>query len=233
MNKKVKVLGKKVIPVWLLVVALIAAGAGAAVGTVLTGNVVAEVPVTISQALEVGKPVAIPTGVDIIETGDTGDDALVDNIPQSIDALDGNPTDDKVDAAYVFAPDRSIGAVNDQQTAFQFAAEIDTGDWYAFVLPLKNASNQDMVVELMLLLPEGITAEVMDGEATNDYVNDMTRTGPYTWKFHLEAEADKSAPIFTDLSEDLGDSIVIVVAASDVIMPGFYNIEGTVKQIAY
>ena len=55
--KKVIRIGKKNIPVWLLVTALGVAGAGAAVGTVLAGQVTGEIPVTVSQALLVGDPV--------------------------------------------------------------------------------------------------------------------------------------------------------------------------------
>ena len=232
MSKKVKIFGLKALPIWLIVVALVAAGAGAAVGTILTGKVTAEVPVTISQALEVGKPVVVPSNTHI-DTSDNSeaDDCLVDNIPQSVDALDGEPTDSQVVNTSVFAPDRSIGAVNDTQTAFQFAAEIDQHDWYAFCVPLKNASNQDMVVELKLVSPEGITVEVMDGDGS--VVENMTRTGLYTWKFDLEAEADKTAPVFTDDSEEIADCIVIVVAASDTIAPGYYTIVGEIVQISY
>ncbi len=231
MSKSVHILGKKAIPVWLLVMALVATGAGAAVGTVLTGNVIAEMPVTISQALEVGKPVVIPTNTNIIEVETADNDALVDNIPQSIDALDGNPTDNKVAKGSVFAPDRSIGAVNDQQTAFQFAAEIDQHDWYAFALPLKNASNQDMVVELTMVFPDGITVEVMDGKGT--IVDNVTRTGLNTWKFDLDSTADKSAPDMVHDGEQAEDSLVIVVAASDTIAPGFYTVRGQLLQISY
>ncbi len=245
MSKKVKLFGLKALPIWLLVVALVAGGAGAAVGTILAGNVVAEIPVTISQALEAGKPVVVPSGTNIAEAddaGDTEDDCIVDNIPQSVDWLDGSPTNgpsssEFVDKDNVFGPDRSIGAVNDTQTAFQFAAEIDQHDWYAFAVPLKNASNQDMVVQLTLVFPEGITVEVMDGggddSLANDYVGNVTRTGLYTWKFDLEAEADKTTPVFASGSEDMTDSILIVVAASDTIAPGFYTIEGELLQISY
>ena len=50
MKKGIKVWGRRV-PVWLLVLALIAAGAGAATGTVLAAKITAKVPVTVSQAL--------------------------------------------------------------------------------------------------------------------------------------------------------------------------------------
>ena len=47
---KVKIFGKR-LPIWLLVLALIGAGAGAATGTVLAGKVSGKMPVTASQAV--------------------------------------------------------------------------------------------------------------------------------------------------------------------------------------
>ena len=213
MSKKVKLFGLKALPIWLLVVALVAGGAGAAVGTILAGNVVAEIPVTISQALEAGKPVAW--------SGSSFDSSVVDNMPQGVDALDG-VIESPGDVDTVVAPDRSIGAVNDTQTAFQFAAEIDQHDFYIFWVPLKNASNQDMTVQLKMQVPNGLTVEVMD--AYGSTVDNMTRVGLNTWKFDLDAEADKS---------DEADAIYIVVAASDTVAPGFYTITGELLQISY
>ena len=213
MTKKVKLFGLKALPIWLLVVALVAGGAGAAVGTILAGNVVAEIPVTISQALEAGKPVAW--------SGSSFDSSVVDNMPQGVDALDG-VIESPGDVDTVVAPDRSIGAVNDTQTAFQFAAEIDQHDFYIFWVPLKNASNQDMTVQLKMQVPNGLTVEVMD--AYGSTVDNMTRVGLNTWKFDLDAEADKS---------DEADAIYIVVAASDTVAPGFYTITGELLQISY
>ncbi len=213
MSKKVKLFGLKALPIWLLVVALVAGGAGAAVGTILAGNVVAEIPVTISQALEAGKPVAW--------SGSSFDSSVVDNMPQGVDALDG-VIESTPDVDTVVAPDRSIGAVNDTQTAFQFAAEIDQHDFYIFWVPLKNASNQDMTVQLKMQVPNGLTVEVMD--AYGSTVDNMTRVGLNTWKFDLDAEADKS---------DEADAIYIVVAASDTVAPGFYTITGELLQISY
>lgn len=45
------------IPTWIIIGALLASGAGAAVGTVLSGSIVGKAPVTVSQALLLsGKP---------------------------------------------------------------------------------------------------------------------------------------------------------------------------------
>ncbi len=226
-RRKARILGKGAIPLWLIVLALVVAGAGAAVGTILAGKVTGEIPVTISQALEVGRPRIHDDSQKLEEGGSTYGVTIM---PQSVDALDGDHSNSEVAADSIFDPDRWIGVVNDEQTAFQFAAEIDQHDYFIFCVPLKNASNQDMTVELKLVYPEGITVEVMDGHDGSDpNVNSVTRTGPYTWKFELESDADKTDPS----SGDYEDSLVIVVAASDTIAPGFFTIESEIIQISY
>lgn len=207
--------GKRGIPVWIMVMLLILASAGAAVGTVLSGKVVGEMPVTVSQALLVGKPAAQTTDLT----------NLSDAAPQSVDLLDGSD-DNKISP--IDKPDRSIGTKSDDETAFQFAAEIDTGDYYVFYVPLKNASNQDMVAQLTLSFPAGFSVEAMSVDQANTtltaHTKNMTRTGLNTWKFIVDKDADKRGA---------DDAIYIVVAASDTIAPGFYTIEGKIEQIGY
>src|SRR3989304_4176915 len=70
MNKSVLAGKKKLIPIGLLVLALVAAGAGAAAGTILAGKVTGEVPVAVSQALLVH---SAPTNTD----PGVGDDFLM------------------------------------------------------------------------------------------------------------------------------------------------------------
>ncbi len=387
MSKKVKLFGLKVLPIWLIVVALVTAGAGAAVGTILAGKVTAEVPVTISQALLVGKPqfdqiehtpnvawydnaggnlptdasqtltqdeidsdpFTTTTGVDTreysdiafsddtraeeavastahvqhffgfyvapaatditeitiswegyvlpdpptskqlliydenqdlwVDTGETVpagatneatitktyttglSDYLVDTpagyggyiffqvavrdtlhsspsvhtdyvtLTVKYDAINWDDWDDFTGPQNCenefYVPDRFIGAHSDDQTAFQAAAEIDTGDKYLIMVPLKNASNQDMMVELALAYPDGITVEVVSADQVGDYdprVEDLTRTSLNTWKFNLENDA---------LKQDDDDYIYIAVAASDTIVPGYYTIKGKLVQISY
>ncbi len=225
MKKKVTILGK-VLPIWLIAVLLIASGAGAAVGTVLQGNVIGEMPVTVSQAVLVGTPGAVEDGDDIED-----DDDWVDGMTQPVDWLDGD-ADDAVNS--ITAPDRSIGAVRDDHTAFQFAAEVDQGDIYFFYVPVKNASDEALVAELTLNFPECIEIEVMDGHADtpdDDNVANMTRTSFNTWKFDLDSDAEMVDP--DDDGDDAGDVIVIVVQADDTCVPGYYNLTGKIQQISF
>jgi len=211
--KKVIRIGKKNIPVWLLVTALCVAGAGAAVGTVLAGQVTGEIPVTVSQALLVGDPIFPDSDADWTDTADT---------VQEVDrqTLSGHHD----------LPDRSLGNASDDHTRFIAAAEVDTGDKYLIQVPLKNASGQNMKVLMTLDYPDGMTVECFasdeDSQSGTDNTRNIVRTGLYTWVFELDYQAEY-------VDTDWQDCIGINVATSDVIAPGFYSINGTLEQIDY
>jgi len=210
--KKVIRIGKKNIPVWLLVTALAVAGAGAAVGTVLAGQVTGEIPVTVSQALLVGDPVFPDSDADWTSGG-------------TVSGVDRQTLSGHHDL-----PDRSLGNASDDHTAFIAAAEVDTGDKYLIQVPLKNASGQDMKVLMTLDYPDGMTVECFasdeEDSSGTDNTRNIVRTGLYTWVFELDFEAEYE-------TSDWEDCIGINIATSDVIAPGFYSINGTLEQIDY
>ncbi len=205
MKTSVRILGKKAIPIWLLVIALVASGAGAAAGTILAGRVTGEIPVAVSQALLVSEP----TWVIAVDTGDQ-------DAPQQVfEHLD-----------WISLPNRSIGVVSDDHTGFQAAAEMATGDWASFKLPIKNASDNDLVAELTFNVPECIEVEIYsDIDVTTNDVGNPVRIGLNTWKFKVKAAADSI--------NDATDFLYVVVSVDDTCLPGYYNISGTIKQISY
>jgi len=214
---KVIRIGKKTLPVWLLVAALTTAGAGAAVGTVLSGQVVGEIPVTVSQALLVGDPIFPESDQDW------------DNVPNDASSVQG--VDRQTLSGHHDKPDRSLGNAADNHTSFIAAAEVDTGDKYLLKVPLKNASGQDMKVQLTLDYPDGITVECFasdeeDSDTVINYTRNIVRTGMYTWIFELDHEAEYQD---TDWQACIG----INVATSDVIPPGFYYLKGQLEQLDY
>ncbi len=208
MQKSVRIIGKKAIPIWLLVLALVAAGAGAAAGTVLAGKVTGETNVAVSQALLVGDNVTWESSL-------TADTSTNTTQPQQI----------YKHASWVKIPNRYFGAVADDNTAFQAAAEIAQGEWVAFYLPLKNASKNDMVGLLTLNVPAGIEVEVFSYTPASSQSNVMNviRIGLNTWKFKLAAGADYQA----------ADRLAVVISADDGVAPGYYAINGTITQIGY
>lgn len=168
------------IPTWLLVLTLLVAGAGAAVGTVLAGQITGEVPVTVGQAL-VTDYVNIPAG----------------------------------------QVDQRFTSISDDGTGFTAAAEVDTGMDYTITVGIENNSDEDAVAELTLIYPDGLTLDVVGmGQITK-----VTRTGLYTWKMDVDAIAAGGV--------GASDIINITVAVADDIAPGFYQIDGTLKQAAY
>lgn len=202
MTKKVRILGK-VIPIWLMIVALVASGGGAAAGTVLAGKVTGEINVAASQAVLVGAPVWI-----------TGTMSPDDDMPQQV----------YNHAAWINKPNRGIGVVADDNTAFEAAAELAIGDWSAFKLPIKNASDVPLTGLLIMEVPECIEVEVFSDVGTSDISNPV-RIGLNTWKFEAAADAD-------GLVDD-DDAIFVVVSLDDNCAPGYYTLSGIMKQIAY
>lgn len=119
--------------------------------------------------------------------------------------------------------DRSLITAKDDLTAFTAAAEINTGDEFDVNLALRNDSNAELTGELTLVAPDGITLSV---DEAGDAVANIVRTGPFTWKFRLNPIVDPSTALDdTDLT--------ITVALADDMLPGFYSIDGTLKQVAY
>jgi hypothetical protein len=119
----------KTIPMWLLVIACIAVGAGAAMGTVLSGNITGVIPMAVSQAI------------------------LVDGLGFDVDDVTyGDGT----------SLNRAFAATADQNTAFQVATEMATGDKFLISMPLKNASDVPMVglITLEPSSPEGLQLDV-------------------------------------------------------------------------
>ena len=169
MHKRVRIVAGRVIPLGLLILALLAVGAGAAAGTILAGKVTGEMPVAVSQAL------------------------LVENVTNVKSAV---PADDSVVTQQVFdnfgnihAANRFIGVKSDDNTAFQAAAELAVGDWTEINLQLKNASANDLVALLILDVPQGLEVEAFGDGA---YVHNVTRVGPNTWKFIVKGGTNKS-----------------------------------------
>ncbi|HLC23706.1 MAG TPA: hypothetical protein VJL08_04630, partial [Dehalococcoidia bacterium] len=134
-----------------------AAGAGATGGTILQGKVIGEVPVAVSQALLVGAPIwkaSLPAG--------------------------GQPQQIEDNAALVSMPNRYIATVSKERTGFQAAAELATGDWAAFNLPLKNASKVALVAVLTLDVPDGLEVEVYASTASS-HIRGVVRLRPKSW----------------------------------------------------
>lgn len=112
---------------------------------------------------------------------------------------------------------RSLVTVEDNGTAFTASAEVHTGDQFNVNLALANLSGQELTGELTLVAPEGITLAVTEAA---DVIPNAVRTGPFNWKFRMNA------------SDNATTDLVITVALADDMPPGFYSIDGTIKQVA-
>lgn len=120
--------------------------------------------------------------------------------------------------------DASLVTVSDDGTKFTASSEINTGDKYRLKLALVNAGHEDLVGELVLVAPDGITLSV---KSAGDIVDDIVRTGPFTWKFRILSDDADGTP-----GPNGTVDMVITVALADDMPPGFYAIDGTLKQVA-
>ena len=209
--RKIAPTGKKrLIPIGLLVLAMVAVGAGAAAGTILAGRVTAVMPVAVSQALLVH---SAPTNVsgtvaDAVEVASPG------SVPQQVIDNSG-----MIDYA-----NRFVGVRSDDRTGFQSAMELAVGDWTEVKLPIKNASSNQLVGLLTLDVPAGLEVEVYTDNSTGTH--SAVRIGLNTWKFLVDGGANNGATV-TD------GWLHIVISVDDDAPPGYYDISGTIKQIAY
>ncbi|MBI4312962.1 MAG: hypothetical protein HY681_14470 [Chloroflexi bacterium] len=115
------------------------------------------------------------------------------------------------------AVDAGLFTLSDDGTKFTAGAEINTGDKFDVDLALANASAEELTGELTLVAPSGVTLLVREFD---DITGNIVRTGPFTWKFRL--------PVASDTTADMR----VTVALADDMPPGFYAIDGTLKQVA-
>ncbi len=123
--------------------------------------------------------------------------------------------------------DRGLITVEDDGTGFHASAQVHTGDLYKIDLALSNASSEELTGEIALFPPPGITLEAEAAVAGDiEAVGDVVPVGPFSWRFRLRADAPAGAgdPDNTDMT--------VLVAIADDLPPGFYQIDGTLSQVA-
>ncbi len=124
-------------------------------------------------------------------------------------------------------PERWIGVHRDDQTAFEAAAELAVGDWWLFALPIKNASSQEIIARLTMIVPEALNVYAVSADQVDDYnprVTKVTRIGANTWKFLVAPEANK---------QDDDDYLYIIVNAHSDAQAGVFTISGLLEQVDY
>ena len=124
-------------------------------------------------------------------------------------------------------PSRCIGVHSDDQTGFEAASELGVGDWWLFMLPIRNASSQTITAKLTLEVPSCLNVYAMTPDELSEYdprITKVTRIGANTWKFIVDANADK---------QDADDYLYIAVNAHDDCGPAYYTINGVLEQIPY
>ena len=121
----------------------------------------------------------------------------------------------------------SYDAVTDDKTAFTSGIELLQGDCYYVGLFLENASDFDLTADMVLDLPNGITADAVKGTISSldsdcevsgtvsaDDTTELVRATETTWQFDLASTSTASDDI----------DISIILALGDMVTPGFYTI---------
>jgi hypothetical protein len=83
--------------------------------------------------------------------------------------------------------DSWFSSVADDHTGFTAAAQVNTGDYYVFTVPIGNSSENDLIGELTLQVPSGLGVGVQ--EKAGSYVRNVTSAGPLKWRFHVKSQA--------------------------------------------
>ena len=123
-----------------------------------------------------------------------------------------------IDSGSVTGADNAIFTVSDNGTNFSAAAEINNGDQYTIALVLQNGSSQSAVFELTLVGPRDVGLSVAGSAAAGSKVDvRAVRTRATTWK--------------GSIASGNGD-LTITVAAADDMDPGYYSINGSIKQVS-
>lgn len=156
------------IPKFILVVILVATGAGAAVGPVLAPRLTGKLAVTATQALQ-------------IERGAVGGYGPVPGINVPVGAA----------RSYV-----SLNDTHTQFTAaFDM---VPTGSVLWLKLPIDNTSNNQILAKLTLDVPDGISYDIVDNPIllTTGGTTAVGRLGRNTWEVRFQPSASPSVTLY-------------------------------------
>ncbi len=123
-----------------------------------------------------------------------------------------------------FANDQSFVSVNSDGTRFTVAVEMNVGDKFKAQIPVTNNSDSNLVAELSMEIPDGITVEV-DQDGTDDSdatgIGNVIRTSLRTWKMDVTNASSTN------------DKLEVTVAHGDDAPPGFFSIVADLRQVDF
>ncbi len=108
--------------------------------------------------------------------------------------------------------------ISDDGASFKAPVECFTGDQFTINLALVNRSQQPLDLQVKMTAPAGFTLAM----TASDGANGAVRMGPDTWALTLD-------PNENDYETDL----TIVIAVSDVIAPGFYDLGCIIEPLTF
>ncbi len=108
--------------------------------------------------------------------------------------------------------------VGDDGISFKAPVEVFTGDRFTVNLALVNQSQQPLDLQARMTAPSGFTLDIV----ATDGATGAVRMDANTWAFTID-------PAESDYEPDLA----VTIAVSDVIAPGFYNIECVIEPLTF
>lgn len=247
-------------PSWLALLVLVAAGAGAAVGPTLAPRLTGRVAVTATQAVTIRRVPTAATSFDglaasqpINETNPaagllTGQPGILVPLSSMSSAYGSGRylMTAEPDLTYLPSGTRSYVSLNDTGTQFTIALDmLPTSSKFDVVVSLNNSSNNQVLADLNLDIPDGLTIDIekiaiqqpggggpVDAKAGKV---SLGRMSPNSWELTLAANTGNYDDI---LSRTDGGGFGVGMPASGFIMhvamangtpPGFFQIQGTLQ----
>lgn len=122
--------------------------------------------------------------------------------------------------------DNRFTSVSDDGTTFSAGVEVNNGDTFSVIVPVRNEANGDIVVEMTVITSANAASYMtldLDGAGL---IDDTVRFDNWTWKFTADADANglNDNPVI--------DGVCINIAVADDAPAGFYHISGTLRPVS-
>lgn len=214
------------LPYWMMGALLISVGAGAAVGPVLAARLTGRVAIIATQALTFSTPlVAVPGGPPLYIGGATGTYLYPVQVPGGT---------------------RTFADLNDQKIEFTVSIDLlPTSSKFDILVPMANASNNQVIAQLTLEVPEQVLVDV---ERLNSVVvttqnfpvvltttigGQLTvgRTSASTWEILAPplVPYTQAALEYTGTQITAYNGLLLHVGLPNGTPPGFYQIKGRIE----
>ncbi len=122
--------------------------------------------------------------------------------------------------------DNSFTSVSDDGATFSAGVEVNNGDTFGVIVPVRNEANGDIVVEMTLVTSANAAEHLTLDLAGVGLIDDDVRFDNWTWKFTADADSNGMA------DNPVIDGVCIMISVADDAPPDFYHISGTLRPVS-